>query len=47
MDKGIDDVGFLEQIVSQLPGRFSANPKRVYVSGKSAGGVLVHAALCK
>jgi hypothetical protein len=46
-DKDIDDVGFLEQVVGQLPGRFQANPKRVFVSGKSAGGVLVHAALCK
>lgn len=33
--------------MSELPGKFNANPNRVYLSGKSAGGVLVHAALCK
>jgi poly(3-hydroxybutyrate) depolymerase len=27
--------------------RFRADPRRVYLSGKSAGGVLVHAALCR
>lgn len=47
MDKGIDDVGFLEQVVSQLPGKFNADQNRVFLSGKSAGGILLHAALCR
>jgi hypothetical protein len=47
MDKWIDDVGFIDQLLWQLPGRFGADPQRIFLSGKSAGGVLVHAALCK
>ncbi|KAI8475593.1 MAG: hypothetical protein J3K34DRAFT_40086 [Monoraphidium minutum] len=47
IDKNIDDIGFIEQVVSQLPGKFGADSNRVFLSGKSAGGILVHAALCK
>lgn len=47
IDKTVDDVGFLEQVVSQLPAKFGADESRVYLSGKSAGGILLHAALCR
>ncbi|GBF93297.1 hypothetical protein Rsub_06029 [Raphidocelis subcapitata] len=47
IDSWIDDVGFIDQLLYQLPGKFAADPNRIYLSGKSAGGVLVHAALCR
>jgi len=31
------------QVVSTLPGMFGANKRRVYLSGTSAGGMMVHA----
>lgn len=45
IDSGVDDVGFLDQVLTQLPNRFRA--KDVYLSGTSAGGMMVYTMLCR
>ncbi|KAF8062893.1 VAD1 [Scenedesmus sp. PABB004] len=44
---GLDDVGFIEAVIADLPTRLAAAPGRLYLSGESAGGMLVHALLCQ
>lgn len=46
VDKTVDDVGFLDMVISTLPARFKAPPK-VFLSGTSAGGMMIYTFLCK
>jgi len=45
IDKQVDDVGFLDKVVSQLPRRLGSS--KVFMSGTSAGGMMVFTFLCK
>jgi polyhydroxybutyrate depolymerase len=42
MEAHIDDVGFISAIIDRLVGEGKADPKRVYVSGMSNGGMMTH-----
>ena len=45
--EGIDDVQFLRDVVDDLAGRVAIDDRRVYLSGFSNGGDMVHAAACQ
>jgi poly(3-hydroxybutyrate) depolymerase len=38
----VDDVTFTRMLIDDISGRYSIDPKRVYATGMSNGGVLVH-----
>ena len=42
----VDDVGFLGRVVAQLVGRSDVNPKRIYLSGFSNGGIMTYTMAC-
>lgn len=39
---GVDDVGFLSEMIDLFVGEYGVNPKRVYVSGMSNGGMMCY-----
>jgi polyhydroxybutyrate depolymerase len=43
----IDDVGFVDLLVTQLSQRFKIDPRRIYASGMSNGGFFVHLLGCQ
>lgn len=45
-DDGIDDVGFVRAIHAELSKRFNIDPKRVFASGMSNGGMMSHRLAC-
>lgn len=45
-DPNIDDVGFIEKVLLLLPTRLAVDRRRVYMSGTSAGGMMLHNLLC-
>ena len=49
IDSSVDDIGFIEKLTATLPGRFAggADPRRFYLSGTSAGGMMVENLLCQ
>jgi polyhydroxybutyrate depolymerase len=42
MEKNVDDVGFISAIIDDLVASGKADPKRIYVSGMSNGGMMSH-----
>ncbi|KAI8471377.1 MAG: hypothetical protein J3K34DRAFT_520610 [Monoraphidium minutum] len=46
-DPAADDVGFIEAVVADLPDRLPLAGDQLYLSGESAGGMLVNAVLCE
>ncbi len=42
LKSGVDDVGFVADVVAEITSRFSIDPGRVYVVGYSNGGMLAH-----
>jgi len=45
IDKNVDDVGFLDKVVAQLPQKLGSS--KTFLSGTSAGGMMVFTYLCK
>jgi polyhydroxybutyrate depolymerase len=43
---GMDDLGFLDQVVAQLSARPDVDPERLYLSGFSNGGLMTYAVAC-
>jgi len=43
---GVDDLGFLDQVVAQLSARPDVDVERLYLSGFSNGGVMAYAVVC-
>jgi len=46
-DKNVDDVGFVKQIVSNLSGQLNIDHNKVFATGMSNGGMLVHRLACE
>lgn len=45
--QGVDDVGFLSALITQLTGEYGVNPGRVFVTGMSAGGFMAQRLACE
>lgn len=45
-DKGVDDVGFVRAVVADVQRRYSVDPRRIYATGMSNGGMLAHRLAC-
>ena len=43
---GVDDVGFLDQVTTQLTARPEVDPARLYLTGFSNGGIMTYAMAC-
>ncbi len=43
---GIDDMGFIDQVMGQVKALPAVNPDRLYVTGFSAGGLMAYAVVC-
>lgn len=44
MSRRVDDVGFIDAVVAELIARHMADPRRVYLTGLSNGGMMTHRA---
>lgn len=42
MDEGVNDVGFIEALIDELIETYPVDPNRIYATGISNGGMLVH-----
>jgi len=47
MDNRVDDIGFLRALIEKLEREYSADPKRVFATGISNGGILSYRAACE
>jgi polyhydroxybutyrate depolymerase len=47
VSRHVDDVGFLEQVISDVAARTPINLRRVYVTGMSAGGMMAYTMAAK
>lgn len=47
VDKSVDDVGFVEKVMQDIPNRFAVNKGQILLTGESSGGMLVHVLLCQ
>ena len=47
MEKDIDDVGFLSQMIDKIHKNYKSNPKRVYATGMSNGGMMAYRLACE
>ena len=43
---GIDDLGFLDRVVSELTARPDVDPARLYITGFSNGGIMAYSEVC-
>ncbi|MFA9262726.1 MAG: PHB depolymerase family esterase [Undibacterium sp.] len=46
-DQKIDDVGFVRQVVADIERQVNIDPKRIYATGMSNGGILSHRLACE
>lgn len=46
-DKGIDDVGFLRAVVRDMQSRMNIDPRRIFASGMSNGGMMSYRLACE
>lgn len=46
-DHNIDDVNFIRQLINKLVGTYKINPKKVYATGHSNGGMLSYRLACE
>ncbi len=46
-ETGVDDVGYLRELIGALVARYRVDPSRVYLSGFSNGGMLAYRAACE
>jgi polyhydroxybutyrate depolymerase len=42
MDKGVDDVAFINALIDKLMVDYPVDPKRIYATGMSNGGMMAH-----
>lgn len=42
MEKRVDDVGFIDALIERLVREYPIDPKRIYATGMSNGGMMVH-----
>lgn len=42
MQHGIDDIGFIDALLDTLEARYPVDPRRIYVTGMSNGGMMAH-----
>lgn len=42
MDKDVDDVAFIAALIDKLSARYPVDPRRIYATGMSNGGMLAH-----
>jgi polyhydroxybutyrate depolymerase len=47
MENDIDDVAFISDLIDKLVGDFHVNPRRVYVTGMSNGGMMSYRIACE
>lgn len=47
VEQNIDDVKFISQLIDQLTARYKINPKKVYATGHSNGGMLSYRLACE
>jgi polyhydroxybutyrate depolymerase len=47
MTNNVDDVGFIRALVAELQNEFSLDPKRIYVTGISNGGIMAYRLACE
>jgi polyhydroxybutyrate depolymerase len=47
MHNDIDDVKFISLLIDKLVGNYKINPKRVYITGMSNGGMLAYRLACE
>ncbi len=47
VEKKIDDVGFFEKMIDELPNNFNVDTNRIYVTGISNGGQMSHRLACE
>lgn len=43
----VDDIGFMEKLITTLVGEYSVDPHRIYIAGFSNGGMLAYAAAAR
>ncbi|KAI8462535.1 MAG: hypothetical protein J3K34DRAFT_447686 [Monoraphidium minutum] len=46
IDQGVDDVAYMEKLLTLLPKRMSVDQSRIYLTGTSAGGMMLENLLC-
>ncbi|HVT35667.1 MAG TPA: PHB depolymerase family esterase [Nevskiaceae bacterium] len=46
-DQGVDDVGFIRAMVAAIRSKYSIDPKRIYATGISNGGMLSYRLACE
>ncbi len=46
-DEPVDDVGFVGRVMDEVERNYKIDPRRVYVTGASNGGLLAHLVACK
>lgn len=46
-DEGMDDVGFVRAILTRLPTQVTVDPKRIFATGMSNGGMFSHRLACE
>lgn len=47
MENNVDDVGFIRELIIQLVSEFAIDPKRIYVTGMSNGGMMAYRLACE
>lgn len=47
MENNVDDVGFIRELITHLTSEFTINPKRIYVTGMSNGGMMAYRLACE
>ena len=45
--RNVDDIGFIRELLFTLDRKYSINPRRIYVTGFSNGGMLAYRAACE
>ncbi len=45
--QGVDDVGFVRELIAELRGRYPIDPARVFATGHSNGGMLAYRLACE
>ncbi len=45
-DSGVDDVAYLRAVIDDVAGRYTVDPRRVFVVGHSNGGFMAHRLAC-
>ncbi len=47
MENKVDDVAFIRELISHLTSQFAIDPKRIYVTGMSNGGMMAYRLACE